>query len=114
MEQGSKAVALGSTQEGAGLLVSPRAPNYTRSCNLSRYAVTNPLRILVVEDDPDVLASIAAVLRDEDGFAVWGARDGEQAMEVADELGFDADVLVVDLNLGPGNARRSACSRVPP
>jgi len=64
--------------------------------------MTQPLRILVVEDDPDVLAAIAAILRDEDGFAVWVARDGEQAMEVADELGFDADVLVVDLNLGPG------------
>jgi DNA-binding response OmpR family regulator len=61
-----------------------------------------PVRILVVEDDPDALFSVATVLRDEEGFAVWIARDGAQAFEVAEELGFAADVLVVDLNLGPG------------
>ena len=58
------------------------------------------IRVLVVEDDADTLAAVAATLREE--FAVWVARTGEQALEVADELGFDADVVVVDLNLGPG------------
>jgi len=58
------------------------------------------IRVLVVEDDADTLAAVAAALREE--FAVWVARTGEQALEVADELGFDADVVVVDLNLGPG------------
>ena len=57
-------------------------------------------RVLVVEDDPDTLAAVAATLRDE--FAVWVARDGEQALQVADELGFNADVVVLDLDLGPG------------
>jgi DNA-binding response OmpR family regulator len=61
-----------------------------------------PLRILVVEDDPDTLAAVATLLRDEDDFAVWVARNGEQALEVADELGFNADLIVVDLHLGPG------------
>jgi len=60
------------------------------------------LQILVVEDDPDTLAAVATLLRDEDGFAVWVARSGEQALEVADELGFNADLIVVDLHLGPG------------
>jgi two-component system cell cycle sensor histidine kinase/response regulator CckA len=64
--------------------------------------VTQPLQILVVEDDPDTLAAVATLLRDEDGFAVWVARSGEQALEVADELGFNADLIVVDLHLGPG------------
>jgi DNA-binding response OmpR family regulator len=64
--------------------------------------VTQPLRILVVEDDPDTLAAVATLLRDEDGFAVWVARSGEQALEVADELGFNTDVVVVDLHLGDG------------
>jgi DNA-binding response OmpR family regulator len=64
--------------------------------------VAEPLRILVVEDDPDTLAAVATLLRDEDGFAVWVARNGEQALEVADELGFNADLIVVDLHLGPG------------
>jgi DNA-binding response OmpR family regulator len=57
------------------------------------------IRVLVVEDDPDTLA-VATVLRDE--FAVWVARDGEQALEVADELGFNADAVVLDLDLGRG------------
>lgn len=61
-----------------------------------------PLQILVVEDDPDTLAALATLLRDEDGFAVWVAGDGEQALEVAEELGYRADVVVVDLDLGPG------------
>ena len=64
--------------------------------------MTKPLQILVVEDDPDTLAAVATLLRDEDGFAVWVARSGEQALEVADELGFNADLIVVDLHLGPG------------
>jgi DNA-binding response OmpR family regulator len=59
-------------------------------------------RVLVVEDDPDTLAAVAAVLRDEDEFSVWVARTGEQALEVAEELGFDADVIVIDLHLGAG------------
>jgi len=54
----------------------------------------------VVEDDAATLAAVAEALREE--FAVWVARDGEQALEVADELGFNADVVVIDLNLGPG------------
>ena len=56
-------------------------------------------RVIVVEDDPDVLAAIAATLRDE--FAVWVARSGAQALELAEQLGYAADVLVVDLDLGP-------------
>lgn len=58
------------------------------------------MRVLVVEDDADTLATLGEALRDE--FAVWVARTGEQALEVAGELGFDADVLVIDLDLGPG------------
>jgi DNA-binding response OmpR family regulator len=52
----------------------------------------------VVEDDPHNLAAVAATLRDD--FAVWVARTGEQALEVADELRFQADVVVLDLDLG--------------
>ena len=64
--------------------------------------MTQPLRILVIEDDPDTLAAVATLLRDEDGFAVWVARNGEQALEVAEELGFNADLILVDLHLGAG------------
>jgi len=62
--------------------------------------VPERIRVLVVEDDADTLAAVAAALRED--FAVWVARTGEQALEVADELGFDADVVVIDLDLGPG------------
>jgi DNA-binding response OmpR family regulator len=62
--------------------------------------VPEKIRVLVVEDDADTLAAVAAALRED--FAVWVARTGEQALEVADELGFDADVVVIDLDLGPG------------
>jgi DNA-binding response OmpR family regulator len=60
------------------------------------------VRVLVVEDDPDTLAAVATALRDVDEFAVWVAREGQQALAVADELRFNADVLVLDLDLGPG------------
>ena len=59
-------------------------------------------RVLLVEDDPDTLAATATTLRETDDLEVWVARSGEQALEVAEELGFNADVVVVDLNLGPG------------
>jgi DNA-binding response OmpR family regulator len=57
-------------------------------------------RIIVVEDDASTLESLAAVLREE--FAVWVARDGTHALEVAEELQWDADAIVVDLRLGEG------------
>jgi DNA-binding response OmpR family regulator len=64
--------------------------------------VAQPLRVLVVEDDPDTLAAVATTLRDADGIAVWVARSGEQALEVAGELGFNADAVILDLDLGQG------------
>jgi DNA-binding response OmpR family regulator len=45
-----------------------------------------------VEDDADTLAAVAAALRED--FAVWVARTGEQALEVADELVRTVRVLV--------------------
>lgn len=57
-------------------------------------------RVLVVDDDDGTLQAIAAVLRRD--FAVWVARDATQAISVAAELDWDADVLIVDLLLGDG------------
>lgn len=57
-------------------------------------------RVLVVDDDDGTLQAIAAVLRRD--FAVWVARDATQAIAVAHELDWDADVLIVDLLLGEG------------
>lgn len=57
-------------------------------------------RIILVEDDAATLESLAAVLRED--FKVWVARDGTHALEVAEELQWDADAIVVDLRLGEG------------
>jgi DNA-binding response OmpR family regulator len=57
-------------------------------------------RVLFIEDDADLLEAVGSSLREQ--FAVWVGRTGEQGLEVADELGFDADVLLVDLALGAG------------
>jgi DNA-binding response OmpR family regulator len=57
--------------------------------------VPERIRVPVVEDDADTVAAVAAALRED--FAVRVARTGEQALEVAEELGFDADVVVIDL-----------------
>ena len=57
-------------------------------------------RVIFIEDDPDLLEAFTSSLREV--FSVWVGRSGEQGLEVADELGFDADVLLVDLALGEG------------
>lgn len=82
-----------------------RAASVARNLPSSRYlarGVKSKRRVLVVEDDPNTLAAVATTLRDEDDFSVWVARSGEQALEVAGELGFDADVVIIDLNVGRG------------
>jgi DNA-binding response OmpR family regulator len=57
-------------------------------------------RVIFIEDDPELLEAVGSFLRED--FAVWVGRSGEQGLELADELGFDADVLLVDLALGDG------------
>lgn len=56
--------------------------------------------MLLVEDDEATLQMYATALRDD--FRVFVARDAAQAAAVAEELDWDADVLVVDLLLGNG------------
>jgi DNA-binding response OmpR family regulator len=62
--------------------------------------VVDRKRVIFIDDDPDLLEAVASHLREQ--FAVWVGRTGEQGLEVADELGFEADVLLVDLALGDG------------
>src|SRR4051812_6511428 len=57
-------------------------------------------RVILVEDDEATLEVFASALREE--FAVFVARDGTNALEVSEELGWDADLLVIDLALGEG------------
>ncbi|MFO1487998.1 MAG: response regulator transcription factor [Verrucomicrobiota bacterium] len=54
------------------------------------------MRILVVEDEPDLLASLARALREE-GYAVDTANDGEAGLFNAESYDYDAIVLDVML-----------------
>jgi len=56
------------------------------------------MRVLVVEDEPDLLGSLIKALR-EDGYAVDGAPDGEEGLYKAET--YDYDAIVLDIML-PG------------
>lgn len=52
------------------------------------------MRVLVVEDDPHLQRSLAAMLRDEN-YAVDTASDGEEGLAKAQDTGYDAIILDV-------------------
>jgi two-component system, OmpR family, response regulator len=59
-------------------------------------AATTPVRILVVEDEPDLLRGLAKALREE-GYAVDTTADGEEGLYKATNWDYDAIVLDVML-----------------
>ena len=54
------------------------------------------MRVLAVEDEPDLLNSLTKALR-EDGYAVDGAPDGEEGLYKAES--YDYDAIVLDIML---------------
>jgi DNA-binding NarL/FixJ family response regulator len=57
-----------------------------------------PYRILIAEDDESFLEAIALLLEQDDRFVVAGtARNGEEAVTLADELAPDAVVLDIEM-----------------
>ena len=54
------------------------------------------MRVLVVEDEPDLLDSLSKALR-EDGYAVDGAAEGEEGLYKAENYEYDAVVLDIML-----------------
>src|SRR5258708_6846777 len=54
------------------------------------------MRVLVVEDEPDLLDSLVKAVR-EDGYAADGAGDGEEGLYEAEN--FDYDAVVLDIML---------------
>jgi two-component system OmpR family response regulator len=54
------------------------------------------MRVLVVEDEPDLLASLLQAVR-EDGYAADGAADGEEGFYKAESSDYDAVVLDIML-----------------
>jgi DNA-binding response OmpR family regulator len=61
-----------------------------------RRGVGLPLRVLVIEDEPELLRALAQALR-EDGYAVDAAADGEEGLYKA--TSWDYDAVVLDLML---------------
>jgi DNA-binding NarL/FixJ family response regulator len=60
--------------------------------------VAPPYRILIAEDDESFLEAIAVLLEQDDRFVVGGtARNGEEAVTLADELAPDAVVLDIEM-----------------
>jgi CheY-like chemotaxis protein len=60
--------------------------------------VTRPFRILVAEDDESFLDTIALLLEQDDRFVVAGrARDGREAVALAEEVAPDAVVLDIEM-----------------
>jgi two-component system OmpR family response regulator len=54
------------------------------------------MRVLIVEDEPDLLGSLLKALR-EDGYAADGAADGEEGLFKAESYDYDAIILDVML-----------------
>jgi len=54
------------------------------------------MRILIVEDEPDLLSGLAKALREE-GYAVDTARDGDEGLYKAESWDYDAIVLDIML-----------------
>jgi DNA-binding NarL/FixJ family response regulator len=60
--------------------------------------VAPPYRILIAEDDESFLEAIAVLLEQDDRFVVAGtARNGEEAVKLAEELAPDAVVLDIEM-----------------
>jgi two-component system OmpR family response regulator len=55
-----------------------------------------PMRVLIVEDEPDLLSSLVKALR-EDGYAVDAAADGDEGLYKAENNDYDAVVLDIML-----------------
>ena len=66
------------------------------------------MRILVIEDDPDLLFVVACTLREE-GYAVDTAEDGDEGLFKA--TSWDYDAIVLDIML-PGESGLIVCSKL--
>jgi DNA-binding NarL/FixJ family response regulator len=61
-------------------------------------SVAVPVRVLLVDDDPDFLASLQPLIEHQPALTVAGvAGNGLDAIELADEL--DPDAVVIDLHM---------------
>jgi DNA-binding response OmpR family regulator len=63
-----------------------------------RYLEPRPLRVIVADDEPDVVSTLTALLNDE-GHDVIGVESGVQVLSTVDA--FDPDVVLLDIAM-PG------------
>ena len=63
-------------------------------------------RVLVVDDDPDILNLCRTVL-DKAGFTAMVARDAPEAIKVCKDFNGPIDLLIVDILLPTGGASRA-------
>jgi CheY-like chemotaxis protein len=54
------------------------------------------LRVLVVDDEPDTVTTLSAILRYE-GYDVWGCHSGKEALGML--KGFDPDAVLTDIGM---------------
>lgn len=65
--------------------------------------MTPPFRILVAEDDESFLDALVALLKQDDRFVVAGcARNGREAVELAEEAAPDAVVMDIEMPVADG------------
>ncbi len=89
-------------------LASPTAPRADQPGE-SPAEPTDERRVLVVDDDPDVRALLAHLLR-QSGWQVWVAGDTEEAVDEATSRHFDA--VLVDFRLSDGNSAVDVLDRI--
>jgi two-component system OmpR family response regulator len=65
--------------------------------------VTNPPRILIADDEPQLLRVLVRVLEDQ-GYTVISALDGKAALEAMREAPEAIDAIVIDAAIGPEGA----------
>jgi DNA-binding NtrC family response regulator len=73
----------------------------------------NPIQVLVVDDDLAVLRSLSAFLEDE-GFTVFAAADGEQAIQLITTQAIDVVVADVRLREMSGEELLHRCRAIRP
>ena len=73
--------------------------------------VDSPFRILVAEDDESFLDAIALLLEQDDRFVVAGtARNGREAVALAEELAPDGVVLDIEMPVVDGVEAARSCA----
>jgi two-component system cell cycle sensor histidine kinase/response regulator CckA len=95
------------SQPGQGATFSiyfPAATNEqeeeSQAADQDRKVVSGGEGLLLVDDEPDILTAARLVLQEE-GYRVWQAQSGEEALEVYQEHQSEVEVVVLDLGM-PG------------